>query len=197
MSTSATPPRWAETLLSAILKSGDFESVSGDLLEEYRESIHPVRGQRRANLWYVTEVLGFASRSARLWGTLFGAAVVTRNALDWFAPPLNFQTRAAVSTYLGIGLLVASGFCAAWRSRSAVAGTVAGVTTAVMGGFISIAGAVGLLAIWHGPQTMMAIRGSGGLGEVFTLPLLMILPGLLLGTVGGIAGAASNRFHSA
>jgi hypothetical protein len=68
-----------------------------------------------------------------------------------------------------------------------------------MGGFISIVGAVGLLAMWHGPQTMMAIRGSGsgGLGEVFTLPLLMILPGLLLGTVGGIAGAASNRFHSA
>ena len=117
--------------------------------------------------------------------------------MDWFAPPLNFRTRAAVSTYLGIGLLVASGFCAAWRSRSAVAGTVAGVTTAAMGGFISIVGAVGLLAMWHGPQTMMAIRGSGGLGEVFTLPLLMILPGLLLGTVGGIAGAASNRFHSA
>jgi hypothetical protein len=29
------------------------------------------------------------------------------------------------------------------------------------------------------------------------LPFLMILPGLLLETVGGIAGAASNRFHSA
>ena len=136
-------------------------------------------------------------KMGRVWGVLFGAAVVSRNALDWFAPPLNFQTRAAVSTYLGIGLLVASGFCAAWRSRSVVAGTVAGVTTAAIGGFISIVGAVGLLAIWHGPQTMMAVRGSGGLGEVFTLPLLMILPGLLVGTVGGIAGAASHRLHSA
>ena len=197
MSTTVTPPGWAETLLRVVLKPGDFDSVSGDLLEEYRESIHPVCGPRRADLWYVTQVLGFASRPARLWGALFGAAVVSRNALDWFAPPLNFQTRAAVSTYLGIGLLVASGFCAAWRSRSVVAGTVAGVTTAAIGGFISIVGAVGLLAIWHGPQTMMAVRGSGGLGEVFTLPLLMILPGLLVGTVGGIAGAASSRLHSA
>jgi hypothetical protein len=123
MSTSVTPPGWAETLRRVVLKPGDFDSVSGDLLEEYRESIHPVRGRRREDLWYVTEVLGFASRHARLWGVLFGAAVVSRNALDWFAPPLNFQTRAAVSTYLGIGLLVASGFCAAWRSRSVVAGT--------------------------------------------------------------------------
>jgi hypothetical protein len=44
MSTSVIPPVWAKRLLRVVLKASDFESVSGDLLEEYRESIHPVRG---------------------------------------------------------------------------------------------------------------------------------------------------------
>ena len=197
MSTRATPPGWAEALLRLVLKPGDFDSVSGDLLEEYRESIHPARGPRRADLWYVTQVFGFVSPGARLFGALFGAAVVARTALDWFAPPLDFHTRASVSTELGAGILLATGFWAAWRSGSFVAGIVAGVATAVIGAVISIAGAAVLLAIWHDPGTLAAIRGSGGLGEVFTLPVMMVLPGLLLGTVGGIAGAAGKRLSSA
>jgi hypothetical protein len=197
MSTSATPPVWAETLLRVVLKPGDFESVSGDLLEEYRECILPVRGQRRADLWYVTQVFGFVSPGARLGGALFGAAFVARTALDWFAPPLDFHTRATVSTDLGVGILLMTGFWAAWRAGSFVAGIVAGVAAAVIGAVISIVGAAALLAIWHDPQTMAAIRGSGGLGEVFTLPLMMVLPGLVLGTIGGIAGAAGKRLHSA
>jgi hypothetical protein len=197
MSTSATPPGWAETLLCIVLRPGDFDSVSGDLLEEYRESIHPAYGRRRADLWYVTQVFGFVSRGARLWGILFGAAFVARTALDWFAPPLDFHTRATVSTYLAISLLLATGFWAAWRSGSFVAGTVAGVATAAIGAAVSMVGAAGLLAIWHDPQTMVAIHGSGGVGEVFTLPLLIVVPGMVLGTIGGVAGAAGRRWHSA
>jgi hypothetical protein len=62
---------------------------------------------------------------------------------------------------------------------------------------LSIVGCVILLAIYHDPQTIAAIRGSGGLGEVFTLPLAMILAGVLLGTVGGFVGAAARRLRSA
>ena len=102
MSTSATPPRWAETLLRLVLERGEFDSVSGDLLEEYRESIHPVRGQRGADRWYVRQVFGFVSPGARLLGALFGASFVARTALDWFVPTLDFQTRASVSTWLGV-----------------------------------------------------------------------------------------------
>ena len=184
-------------LLRVVLKPGDFDSVSGDLLEEYRETIHPVRGQRRADLWYVMQVFGFVSPGARLGGSLFGAAFVVRTALDWFAPPLDFHTRANVSTELGVGILLATGFWAAWRSSSFVAGTIAGVEAAVIGGVVSIVGAAALLAIWHDPGTLAAIRGSGGLSEVFTLPLMMVLPGLVLGTIGGIAGATGKRLGSA
>jgi len=83
------------------------------------------------------------------------------------------------------------------RSGSFVAGIVAGVATAVIGAVISIVGDAVLLAIWHDPGTLAAIRGSGGLSEVFTLPVMMVMPGLLLGTVGGIAGAAGRRLRSA
>ena len=197
MNTSATPPGWADMLLRVVLKPGDFDTVSGDLLEEYRESIRPARGQRRADLWYVTQVFGFVSPGARLGGVLFGAAFVARTALDWFAPPLDFHPRATVSTGLGVGILLATGFWAAWRSSSFVAGTMAGVAAAVIGAAVSLVGAAVLLAIWHDPQTMTAIRGSGGLGEVLTLPVMMVLPGMLLGTVGGLAGAAGRKLHSA
>jgi hypothetical protein len=33
------PPQWAERLLRLLLKPEDRDSVSGDLLEEYRDSI--------------------------------------------------------------------------------------------------------------------------------------------------------------
>jgi hypothetical protein len=193
---NATPPRWAEALLRVFLKPGDFDSVSGDLLEEYRDSIHPVRGQRKADAWYVTQVLGFVSRGARVWAALFGAAFVTRTAFDWLAPPLDFHTRSTVSTALGIAILVAAGLWASWRSGSFVAGTVAGIATTAIGAVISVMGAASLLAIRHDPQTMAAIRGSGGLSEVFELPLLMVLPGVVLGTIGGVVGATIKRLHS-
>ena len=39
--TPPMPPRWAETLLHLVLNSRDQATVSGDLLEEFRESILP------------------------------------------------------------------------------------------------------------------------------------------------------------
>ena len=195
-----TPPRWADALLRVFLKPADVDSVSGDLLEMYRDTIHPARGPSGADAWYVTQVLGFVLRRAGVWAALFAAATIARTALDWFAPPVDFHTRATVSTFLGIGLLLATGLWAAMRvgslaDRAAdfgarlVAGTVAGIAAAALAAIISVAGAAVLLAIWHDPMTMSAIRASGGLAEVFVLPFAMILPGWALGTIGGIAGS--------
>ena len=143
------------------------------------------------------QVLGFVSRSARVWAVLFGAASVGRMALDWFVPPADFHARATVSTFLGVGILAAAGLWASWRSGSLVAGTAAGVAATAIGAAISVVGAAGLLAIWHDADTLSAIRASGGLGEVFELPIMMILPGAVLGTVGGVVGATIKRLRSA
>ncbi|MCM3878844.1 MAG: permease prefix domain 2-containing transporter [Vicinamibacterales bacterium] len=193
MSTDASPPRWAEALLRAVLRPGDFDCVSGDLLEEYRESIRPISGQRRSDAWYVTQVMGFVARGAWFWGALFASATVARTAMDWLAPPSDFHTRAAISTYLAASVLVATGFAAAWRSRTWVAGTVSGIAATVIAGVLSVVGAGLLLAIWHDPATLAAIRGSGGLIESVTLPLVMVVPGAVLGTLGGIAGQQAGR----
>ena len=64
---TATPPRWADVVLRLLLAPRDRQTVSGDLLEEYRETIHPARGRRRADLWYVSQVVGFAWRANRTW----------------------------------------------------------------------------------------------------------------------------------
>jgi hypothetical protein len=192
-----TPPSWAEALLREFLTPADFESVSGDLLEEYRDSIRPARGESAADRWYVRQVVGFVWRSAGIWAALFAAAGITRTALDWFAPPVDFHVRSAVSTGLGVGLLLSAGLWASMRSGSFLSGTLSGVAATAIGALISALAAAGLLAIWHDAGTMAAIRGSGGLAEVFGLPMVMVVPGALLGTMGGLVGATIRRLRSA
>jgi hypothetical protein len=194
---NATPPGWAEALLRVCLTSDEVDSVSGDLLEEYRDNVLPKYGQRRADRWYTIQVLGFVWRDARLWAALFSAAFVIRTAFDWFVPTLQFETRSAASTALGVAILLAAGCWSAWRSGSVVAGTIVGVATTALGAVVSIVAVAALLTIWHDPETMAAIRGSGGLGEALTLPVMMVLPGIVVGTVGGAVGATVKRLQSA
>lgn len=193
MNVTASPPRWAEGLLRAFLKPGDSESVSGDLLEQYRDSIYPSRGQLRADFWYIAQVLTFVSPGTRLFAALFSAEFLIRTALDWFHPPLDFHFRSTVSTALGIATLLAAGFWAAWRSNSFAAGVIAGSLTAAIASITSIIGAAVILAIWHDAQTIASIRASGGSEEVLSLPVMMILPGSLLGVFGGAASAGLKR----
>lgn len=138
-------------------------------------------------------MLRFTSPRAIIFAILFSAQFLVRTILDWFMPTLDFHTRATVSTVLGAAILLAAGFSAAWRSDSFAAGAVSGVVTAGVAGVISITGAAILLVVWHDPQTMAAIRGSGGLEEVFSLPVMMILPAVVLGSVGGVACIAIKR----
>jgi hypothetical protein len=192
-----TPPHWAEALLALVLDGDDVESVSGDLLEEYRDSVHPMRGQRAADWWYVRQVVGFVWRSALVWALLFAAVFLARTALDWLLPPLSFRTRAAVTTAVAGGILLAAGCWAAWRSGSFIAGTVAGAATAGIGAFVGVAGTAALLAIRRDAAILEAISASGGMTEAFVLPFLLLLPAALIGTVGGLGGALMKRMTGA
>jgi hypothetical protein len=187
------PPHWAEALLRLFLKPDVFASVSGDLLEQYRDSIHPARGQLGADEWYVTQVFGFVLRGSRLWAALFAGSFVARTAWDWLRPTTDFYTRSEISTALAAGILFAAGFWTAWRSGSFTAGAAAGFATTAIAAVLSFGGSAVLLAIWHDPRTMAAIDGSGGLEEVFVLPVMLIVPGLVIGAFGGVMGATARR----
>ena len=127
---------------------------------------------------------------------LFSTQFLIRTALDWFVPTADFHGRATVSTVLGAMTLLSAGLLGSRRSGSLAAGAVWGTVTAGLAAIMSMMGSAVLLLLWHDPQTMAAIRSSGGLEEVFTLPLLMILPGAVLGLVGGIAYMATRRAFS-
>ena len=191
------PPAWAEAMLRLFLRPDVFLSTSGDLLEQYRDSILPVRGLFRADRWYLRQVLGFALRKILPWAALFAGVFVARFALDMLHPTTDFHTRSQVTTYTSIGLLLTAGFWSAWRSGSFFAGAAAGFATVVAASVLSIAGTAGLLAFWHDAPAMSAIAASGGLDEALFLPAFLIVPGIVLGAIGGLVGAGAKRLWRA
>jgi hypothetical protein len=88
------PPAWAEALLRISLEPSDRETVSGDLLEEYRESVIPERGSRGADTWYLRQVAGFLWRVTWFWAVLFAGASLTRTRYDWLVPTTDFVLRS-------------------------------------------------------------------------------------------------------
>ena len=105
------PPRWLETALLRCLPARDRETISGDLLEEYRDAQVPHLGPMRANLWYARQLLGFlAARS-------FGGSTF-RASLTWMS---LFTALAGLWLVVMENVLRHPGFVA----RSAIAGCLA------------------------------------------------------------------------
>jgi predicted DNA repair protein MutK len=55
------PPAWLEHTLLLFLNVRNRETISGDLLEEYREEQLPRLGSIRANFWYLRQVISIGS----------------------------------------------------------------------------------------------------------------------------------------
>jgi len=185
---NARPPRWAEAILRLTLKPEDRESVSGDLLEEYRETIVPTLGSS-ADRWYVRQVASFLLRASWVWGGMLGAALVVRYLFDTRVPPTDYFLRTAILTYTILAVCSLSGFSAAWRGSSMTAGVLISLSAATIGALISIAGTGVMLAIWHDAATLEAWRHSGGLDEAFIdVPLKLVAIGATLGFGGALFG---------
>jgi hypothetical protein len=100
------------------------------------------------------QVLGFMYRGAGLRAALFAAPFISRTAVDWLVPAVDFHTRSIVSTWLGAGILLLAGFAAAWRSGSIVAGSVLGLATRRS----AIIGAATLLAVWERSRKLLITK---------------------------------------
>ena len=197
MAEMTRPPEWAEALLRLSLKAVDRENVSGDLLEQYRGSIVPVRGKTAADWWYVRQVAGFVWRATWAWAVVFSGAFLARTAYDWLVPTTDFHLRAELSTDIGVATLLSIGLWAGWRSRSFAAGVVIPVVASQIAAIISVAGGGLLLALLDTPDVRSAIAGSGGLAEVVMLPFMMIIPALIVGAIGSAAGSVGRKVRSA
>ena len=185
---NARPPQWAEALLRLLLKPKDRESVSGDLLEEYRDTIVLTRGPA-ADRWYVWQVGLFLLRMSWGWGAVLGAALVIRYLFDTLVPVADYRIRATTLTYTIIGACLLAGYSTAWRRRSIRAGLLTSFSAATIGALLSIVGTGAMLAIWHDPATLNAWRNSGGLDEAFIdVPLKVVAIGAALGSVGALLG---------
>ena len=190
------PPCWAESLLRMMLPPRDRDSVSGDLLEEYRESIAPRRGAR-ANQWYVRQVGWHVLRASWPWAALFAAGFLARSAYDWFVPTTSFQLRSTVTTWYGVATLFAAASWTTWRSRRPLTGVLFAVVISQLAAVLTVVGSLLMLAVWHDAQTMDAIAGSGGLGEQFVLPFMMIVPAMIVGAAGAIVGWLAATLYDA
>jgi hypothetical protein len=189
----ARPPRWAEAILRLLLKPEDRDSVSGDLLEEYSDTIVPARGSA-ADRWYLRQVGSFLVRASWVWGAVMGGALVVRYLFDTLAPVTDYRMRATVLSYTILAACLSAGFGTAWRTRSMRAGVLTSFTAAAMGALLSIAGAGVMLAIWHDPATLEEWRRSGGLDETFIdVPLQVVALGVAIGIVGAVLGKAAAK----
>jgi hypothetical protein len=57
------PPRWAEGVVRWLLNPRDRETITGDLLEEYREVALPTWGYPRATIWYLVQGVSLMKHS--------------------------------------------------------------------------------------------------------------------------------------
>ncbi len=110
--TPGGPPRWLEWLLLRFLPSRDRETISGDLLEEYREEQLPRAGPVRANLWYLRQSMSFASawmnggRHVKQMLVLVSGFIVLAGI--WLAVMENILKHSGYSVRAAISLAIAA-----------------------------------------------------------------------------------------
>jgi hypothetical protein len=177
------PPAWVDHWLRLLLPARDRDTVSGDLMEEYRENIRPARSRLAADVWYVGQVSRFAWRIG-LWALVLAALYVGRMAFDWFVPTTNFAPRAEVTTVTMISTLLVIGGSSTLRTRSLLSGIVNTASALVLAAVIDCFAVAFIYLNWNSPELSAAITASGGLQEAFTMPIIMIVPGTLIGAIG-------------
>jgi hypothetical protein len=88
MTRTNDPPRWAEVLLVRVLQAKDRETITGDLLEEYRDSILAGTGRFRADRRYIRQVVSILQtefcRRTTARHVLSATCVLSIIALTWF-----------------------------------------------------------------------------------------------------------------
>jgi hypothetical protein len=201
--------RLAEAILRLLLSSRDRDTISGDLLEEYREQILPSRGRWAARAWYIRQVLSFVSPA--MWGLALGTAIGSWALIDTAVEPLADDTAGKMAA-LVIGMTLAWAVISlitgrrTGRFRDAVtAGVLVGVTTIAM---FHIAAIIRVNVFldqirfrddWQGLLTRFNASGATSLRQFANVTYLTETPvALAIGAaVGAVSGAIGGLFGTA
>lgn len=134
------PPAVAQAILRALLPVDSIETVSGDVLEEYRDARIPARGQLRADLWYWRQVAGIWLRA--YWWLVVPVVLlfVGRDIFNTFRAPsgasyldsLPGLVRAPMSPPVGVAFFALAGAYGSWRTGRWAGGFVAALGTFVV-----------------------------------------------------------------
>ena len=190
----ANPPRLAQRLLHLTLAPRDVETISGDLLEEYRDVRRPMRGQRRADVWYIGHVLSVVGRL--IWPFAL-ALIVARfvliaiNLFPLAGPWIPSLLPAPNVSLVDAVVFVAAGYYGARRTGRVATGLVsAGVLSLVD---FAIFAAYATLAV---PGLLTAITDKPFILVIgFTFLAIAMTFALTLGVLGATIGRwTTNRF---
>lgn len=124
---------WGDIALRLLIRRRDRETISGDLLEEYREHVLPTKGPRAARLWYLRQIVSFVSPIG--WGLAIGVALGTFQLVDTAIEPLaDDDPRSMIGMLAAVLMLwtfasVAAGLPSRRFKQSVVAGVLAGIAT--------------------------------------------------------------------
>ena len=187
--------KWTTEVLALFLPPDEAETVSGDLVEEYHDSILPAVGKAHADLWLARQVAGFVWRAPLAWGLIVAACMSGRFAIDTFAPPADYGPRSFVTTWAAILIYLSA---AAWSSHRTgrissgllVAAAAHGIGWS-LNGVVTIA--IFVAAIRSQPEMVRVFEATGGWDEIWFLPVMMLPVVLALGSVGGAFGRLARR----
>jgi hypothetical protein len=176
----AAPPRWAESILKSLLRPSDRESISGDLLEEYRAVRYPSNGRRRADAWYIKHVWSVFLHF--MWPMMLAAALVgllqVMHNRGYGLVPFPALLIFHGALYFG------AGFRASRRTGLIWTGIIAGAVTSLMAFAITMTGFV-----VRSPQFLIAIFSKDFIVDILSpLTLMALAVGFVFGTIGGMIG---------
>ena len=103
------PPRWAEAVVRWFLSPRDRDTITGDLLEEYREVAVPTWGHARATVWYLGQGVSLMTHSKlameSAWVAVGGVMLLTLMFLlnrSHLGPPGPLYLAVLVAVVLGV-----------------------------------------------------------------------------------------------
>ena len=182
------PPRWAEAILRSLLRPSDRESISGDLLEDYRAARRPALGAFRANAWYIKHVFSVLWRL--IWPCALALAVLTlvplianrwsREDFVWYGSPVQAPGVSLVHALVYLW----AGYHGSRRTHLVRTGMLAAGVTSFIGFFVLFTA----IAI-RDPRLILVPFSNPFIFVILSVLLILALGyGVLVGAVGGVIG---------